>query len=269
MYKRGLLELEFSKRLVLPTIFFTHSKTCPTSSIKRCPGSGRQQVRPGPPGQKSSGSGSFKKLGFKRAERCGPVRFGFVPEEWFTFFHSKTGVSGFYVFGFVLGNYLISKEKFIMEHEYYCGLSIALMLYLATTKFGPAAAAALDKEVDAEVASWQKGRDDEIAIFNDQIKAAKDAQWRALGQELLMAAKKENIMMQLEAAYRERSMYVYRTVKGRMDYHVKRFRSETRIHQRWMIQWILNSVMKSITPEFEKQALDSAIRDLAAAAERA
>lgn len=35
-----------------------------------------------------------------------------------------------------------------MEHEYYSGLSILLMVIVATKKFGPGLAAYLDKEVD-------------------------------------------------------------------------------------------------------------------------
>lgn len=35
-----------------------------------------------------------------------------------------------------------------MEHEYYAGLSILVMVYFATTKFGPGISKWLDKEVD-------------------------------------------------------------------------------------------------------------------------
>ncbi|KOB78937.1 ATP synthase b [Operophtera brumata] len=237
-----------------------YSKLCPS----------KKPVCPSDSTKKSGGSSGSKKLpDFKRAKKSGLVRLGFLPDEWFTFFHSQTGVSGPYVFGIVLVNYMLSKEIFIMEHEYYSGLSIALIVWLVTTKLGPAAGASLDKEVDAIVADWQKGRDDEIASYESQIKAAKDAQWRAEGQKSLMDAKKENIMMQLEAAYRERMMHVYSSVKGRMEYQVKKHRSEGRIHQKWMIKWILENVRKSITPNFEKQALNSAIQELSSAAGRA
>lgn len=35
-----------------------------------------------------------------------------------------------------------------MEHEYYTGLSLVLMVYYASKKLGPSLAAWLDKEVD-------------------------------------------------------------------------------------------------------------------------
>jgi F-type H+-transporting ATPase subunit b len=63
-------------------------------------------------------------------------------------FYSKTGVTGPYVFGAGLTTYMLSKEIYVMEHEYYSGLSILLMVVYATKKFGPSLAAYLDKEVD-------------------------------------------------------------------------------------------------------------------------
>lgn len=73
---------------------------------------------------------------------------GFVPEEWFSFFYKKTGVTGPYALGFTLSTYLISKEIYVMEHEYYTGLSLAIMCYVAVTKLGPPIAKYLDKEID-------------------------------------------------------------------------------------------------------------------------
>lgn len=71
----------------------------------------------------------------KRAEHGGKVRLGFLPEEWFTFFYNKTGVTGPYVFGAGLMTYLCSKEIYVMEHEYYNGLSLAVMVVFAVKKF--------------------------------------------------------------------------------------------------------------------------------------
>ncbi|XP_026317147.1 ATP synthase subunit b, mitochondrial-like [Hyposmocoma kahamanoa] len=220
------------------------------------------------PAQRSDDGGGFG-TGKKRAERCAPVKLAVIPAEWFTFFHVKTGVSGGYVLLFVLTNYALSKEIFVMEHEYYAGLSIFLMLYYVTTKLGPGIGASLDKEVDDIVDNMYKGRKAEIAHYESVVKEANDAVWRAEGQQLLIAAKKENVLMQLEAVYRERMMHAYHMVKGRMDYHMKRYYSEARIHQKWMINWILKEVHKAITPEFEQEALNKAIKDLEAAASKA
>lgn len=251
MISRHVTELGLKRLLLVPNQLFEQNMfvlslskyTTPCQPIKRC--------------QSKRNKG--------RRERSDPVRLGFIPEEWFQFFYVKTGVTGPYIFGLVTINYLLSKEIYVLEHEYYSGLSIALLVYLATVKLGPAGGAALDKEVDAVVAGWQKTLDDEKSVFQNQIKASKDAQWRADGQKLLMDAKKENIAMQYEAIFRERMMQVYKSTEGRMIYHTKKYRAEARIHQKWMLKWILNNVMKSITPDFKKAALEASIRDLAAA----
>jgi Mitochondrial ATP synthase B chain precursor (ATP-synt_B) len=47
-----------------------------------------------------------------------------------------------------LTTYLFSKEIYVMEHEYYTGLSILVAVVYATKKFGPAMAKWLDKEID-------------------------------------------------------------------------------------------------------------------------
>lgn len=63
-------------------------------------------------------------------------------------FYPKTGVTGPYVFGAGLITYLCSKEIYVMEHEYYSGISLAIMAVFAVKKLGPGIAAYCDKEID-------------------------------------------------------------------------------------------------------------------------
>ncbi|VVD00715.1 unnamed protein product [Leptidea sinapis] len=241
----------------MPIIMHGHTTTCPANSKSKCP------VNTGSCDSAGSKTDVKASSGLKRALAPGQVRLAIFPDEWFTFFYPYTGVSGPYVFGIGIVNYLISKEIYVMEHEYYTGLSIFVICYFATTRLGPSAAAALDSEIDAIANELEQSRKDELNNLEAIINEAKLAQEQAKGQKLLMDAKKENVAMQLEADYRERLVKVYSAVKGRLEYQVKRQRVLNRIHQKWMLQWILENVQKAITPEFEKKALERAIADLA------
>lgn len=192
----------------------------------------------------------------------GKVRMGFIPDEWFQMFYSKTGVTGPYVFGAGLITYLCSKEIYVMEHEYYAGLSLAVMAAVVVKKMGPSVAEYCDKEIDKIESEWSESRASQIRDLEESINSEKKEQWRAEGQLMLMDAKKENIGLQLEAAYRERAMAIYNEVKRRLDYQVERQNIDRRISQKHQVQWIVNNVLKSITPDQEKETINKCIADL-------
>lgn len=52
-----------------------------------------------------------------------------------------------------------------MEHEYYTGLSIFVMVYYATTRFGPKIATWLDKEVDVSICTLLFNISTYISLF--------------------------------------------------------------------------------------------------------
>lgn len=61
--------------------------------------------------------------------------------------------------------------------------------------------------------SWKQEREDEITSLGDTVVAEKKEQWRAEGQKDLFAAKRENVALQLEAAYRERLTIAFNEVR--------------------------------------------------------
>merc|ERR1711944_369473 len=180
----------------------------------------------------------------KCQDHGGPVRHLWIPEEWFTFFHEKTGVTGPYAFGTGIITFLVSKEIWVLEHEFYCGVGLFICLAGLVGKVGPGVSAWLDKGVDDE----------------------ENSQWMATSYEELMQAKKENVGLQLEIEYRSRLNEAYKQVRRRLDYQLATANVLRAAEQKHMVQWIIDNVRKSITAKQESDALKACVADLKALA---
>merc|ERR1719166_809309 len=75
---------------------------------------------------------------------------GIFPEEWFQAFYSKTGVTGPYMALASIGTFLASKEYFVMEHDFYAGIALFIVLGGLVKSVGPDFGEMLDKELDAQ-----------------------------------------------------------------------------------------------------------------------
>lgn len=111
-----------------------------------------------------------------------------------------------------MGTYLFSKEIYIMEHEFYNGISLFIICVASVKLFGPKLAEALDKGIDKYQNDLEETRNSEVAAYEDFISSQKKVQESLDGQKMIMDIKKENVKMQLEATYRERMMQVYQEV---------------------------------------------------------
>lgn len=190
----------------------------------------------------------------KRALNSDPVKLGVIPQSWFEFFYPKTGVSGGWMFGTGLLTYLLSKEIWVLEHEFWGGVSFFIMIIYGVKKFGPQVSASLEKQQQVRLKTLKTmiimyllflfnsatfinfnyfylqeildglnaGKNAEIKASHDAIAAEKTAQLQAEGQKMLFDVKRENVSLQLEAVYRERLMEVYQEVKRRLDYQVEK-----------------------------------------------
>uniref|UniRef100_A0A0P4Y8W6 ATP synthase subunit b n=1 Tax=Daphnia magna TaxID=35525 RepID=A0A0P4Y8W6_9CRUS len=203
-----------------------------------------------------------------RQELPGKVRLGFIPEEWFQFFYAKTGVTGPYTFGLGLTTYLCSKEIYIMEHDGNGEPSVKLMGIYAVKKLGPSVATYLDKEVAKSDAEMNAGRDLAIEQCKNRVVAEKVEQDRALAQKMLFEAKRENVALQLEAAYREQLIKVFAETKKRLDYQVEVQNVQRNLEQRHIVDWVLRSVRAAVTPEQEKATLSQCIANIKSLAQQ-
>ncbi|XP_026685058.1 ATP synthase subunit b, mitochondrial [Diaphorina citri] len=111
---------------------------------------------------------------------------------------------------------------------------------------------------------------------NDKLASLKGAienelwnQERSKAQAVLYEAKRENIQMQLEAVFRERALFAYQQVKNRLEYQAALESIQRRISQKHMVSWVVSHVLKSITPDQDKQSIKKCISDLKALAARA
>jgi len=191
-----------------------------------------------------------------------PVRMLIFPEEWFTAFHDKTGVSGPYMALFGLGTFLASKEYFVMEHDFYVGIGLAAVLGYLVKTVGPSWTEEINKELDEEEAALRAIRQNNIDQCNAAIASIEAAKSDATAWEDIIAIKKEAVGLQLEAAYRERLAAAHSAVKKRLDYQLETANVLRRMEQKHMVDWIIGTVRSSITPAQEDAALKKCIADL-------
>ncbi|TRY73047.1 hypothetical protein TCAL_05837 [Tigriopus californicus] len=208
-------------------------------------------------------------VNFPRRQRpidAPPVRLGFLPEEWFTAFHAKTGATGPYMFMASVGTYMISKEIYVLEHEFYSGIAFAGLLMYMYKRLSPDVGTYVDGLVQAKEDQLRSIRQNEIDRCQASITEEEKAQWMATSYESLIQAKKDNVALQLEAAYRERLAEAYSQVKRRLDFQMERVNVLRRVEQKHMTNWIINSVKTSITSKQEDEALKQCVADLKALA---
>eukprot|EP00088_Acartia_fossae_P029802 TRINITY_DN306_c0_g1_i1.p1 TRINITY_DN306_c0_g1~~TRINITY_DN306_c0_g1_i1.p1 ORF type:complete len:245 (+),score=104.65 TRINITY_DN306_c0_g1_i1:40-774(+) len=202
----------------------------------------------------------------KRPIDPSPVRMMVFPEEWFHAFYNKTGVSGPYMAFASIGTFLASKEYFVMEHDFYVGVALAIVLTGIVKKIGPSTAEWMEAEqvkIEKELTSIKQNEIDNLqAAIDSELGAQSDGKvWKEIAE-----AKKEAVGLQLEAAYRQRLSEAYTQVKKRLDYQLEVSNVVRRVEQKHMVDWIINNVKKSITPAQEEAALKKCIADLKALA---
>lgn len=76
------------------------------------------------------------------------TRLHLIPDSWFQMFYNKTGVTGPYVFGVSFITFLLSKEIYVIEHEFVVGCSLLFLTWVGMKKFGPQTRNFLNSTID-------------------------------------------------------------------------------------------------------------------------
>merc|ERR1712083_916766 len=171
-------------------------------------------------------------------------------------------LTGPYMALFGVSTFLASKEYFVMEHDFYVGLGLAVVLSGVVKSAGPDWTAAINKEPDEEEAALKSIRQNEIDQIKATVAAEEASQADTAAYTDIVAAKKEAVGLQLEAVYRARLQDAYTQVKKRLDYQLETANVVRRMEQKHMVDWIIGNVKSSITPAQEDAALKKCISDL-------
>lgn len=101
-----------------------------------------------------------------------------------------------------------------------------------------------------------------VKFLEEYIQKTKEVQALSVDQSLLFQAKRENVGLQREAEYRRRLMEVYQEAKRKLDYHVAVEEAQKQFAQTHLVNWVINNVNKSITPELQNSVLQQSIAEL-------
>ena len=99
------------------------------------------------------------------------------------------------LFGF--STFLCSKECFVMEHDFYAGVALAIVLGGLIKNVGPGWYEAINKDLDAEEAMFKSIRQNEIGFCKNSILAEGAAQANTAAWGYIIAANKEIVGLQL------------------------------------------------------------------------
>nr|KAG5711080.1 hypothetical protein BaRGS_004724 [Batillaria attramentaria] len=188
---------------------------------------------------------------------------GFIPEEWFNFFYEKTGVTGPYVFGVGLLTTLLSKEIWVIDHGFAEVIGFYGALWFLTRTIGPKFANWMDKRNETTTEErFIKPIRDAKETAQKTIAVNEKAIWREEGLRYLWDAKRENVGLQLEAAYRQRLNEIFKDIKRRLDYQVEVGSVKRRFEQQHLVNWVVHNVKQSITPQQETASIKDCIANL-------
>lgn len=180
--------------------------------------------------------------------------------------YKKTGDSGKWCLGIGLGAYILSKEYLIIHDETLLAVVLLSTVAWLYKKVGPMVGAMLDDYAQEILDQLNQGRVAKMAHLEEEIKLQESVEPMLKVGKDVFEILRENNAMELELEYRSRIHHVYNEVKKRLDYQVELEDLKKQLEQEHIVSWVKNAVIKSITPQQEKQTIVQCIKELKALA---
>jgi len=158
--------------------------------------------------------------------------------------------------------YLISKEVFVLNEEFFLALIMGGTIYHLSKAVGSPIAKMLDARSKEILDDMNQGKEEQLSNLAKAIADEQEGELANQVRKEFFEVDKINNDMQLEAEYRRRLLEVETEVKKRLDYQLDLERLEKGIEERHMAAWIEKEVVNSISQEQEQDALLQCIRDL-------
>lgn len=189
-------------------------------------------------------------------------QFYLIPTRWFMNLYPRLGVSGCYSFVLFSFWFLLGKEL-VSIHEM---LERGVVLFVAgflVSKVGIRWGRMIDKETENLRVQWYENPlNTALSTYNSQVAAITQKIDTQQAVPIIYTAKQETLDLQLEAQYRQRVKDVFTAVKNRLDYQAAREAAERKFEQQIMVNWIVDGVKSAITPQQQKETLQSCIKTL-------
>lgn len=195
-------------------------------------------------------------------EEAGKLRIGLVPDNWFKAMYDKTGVTGPYILFWGAIATLLSKEYLIYWVDSSHHLIFLAFVIGVSKAYGHKIGAALDKLADTENKSYSAGLENASKVIDEKITKTEALQSLPEANKIIHAAKRENIHLQLESAYRQRLAQLFQEVKKRLDYQAAIQNVYKRLEREEAINYIIGQTQQAIGPNQEKEAFQSGISQL-------
>ncbi|KAJ7379228.1 ATP synthase F(0) complex subunit B1, mitochondrial [Desmophyllum pertusum] len=174
----------------------------------------------------------------------------------------KTGETGHKLLAAGLLTYVLSKEILIIHDETLLGAVMFATVYAIYRKVSQPVADYLDARSQEILDLFNEGRNREIDALKKGIEEDKKIEYMLTTRTDIVEIMRENNAMALELEYRNRLHEVAREVKKRMDYQSEIEIFKRKVEQEHMVDWMEREVVKSISPQLEKDSVSQCIKDL-------